>query len=76
MGQFPPSFFQDPNAFEQPEVERILEEEAHEHHADHEHGPGCGHEAVEHGDHVDYLHDGHRHFLRDGLWHHHSSDAG
>jgi hypothetical protein len=28
---------------------------------DHRHGPGCGHEAVEHGDHQDYLHDGHRH---------------
>ncbi|QCX27962.1 metal ABC transporter permease [Nocardioides jishulii] len=27
----------------------------------HEHGDGCGHEAVDHGDHVDYLHDGHRH---------------
>jgi zinc transport system permease protein len=27
----------------------------------HEHGPGCGHEAIPHGDHVDYLHDGHRH---------------
>jgi zinc transport system permease protein len=27
----------------------------------HQHGPGCGHVAVEHGDHVDYLHDGHRH---------------
>jgi zinc transport system permease protein len=27
----------------------------------HEHGPGCGHQAVEHGDHVDYVHDGHRH---------------
>jgi zinc transport system permease protein len=27
----------------------------------HEHGPGCGHEAVAHGDHVDYVHDGHRH---------------
>lgn len=27
----------------------------------HEHGPGCGHEAVRHGDHVDYLHDHHRH---------------
>ena len=27
----------------------------------HEHGPGCGHLAVEHGDHVDYVHDGHRH---------------
>ena len=27
----------------------------------HEHGPDCGHVAVPHGDHVDYLHDGHRH---------------
>lgn len=27
----------------------------------HEHGPDCGHEAVPHGDHVDYVHDGHRH---------------
>jgi zinc transport system permease protein len=27
----------------------------------HEHGPGCGHLAIEHGDHVDYVHDGHRH---------------
>ncbi len=28
---------------------------------DHEHGPGCGHLAVEHDDHLDYVHDGHRH---------------
>lgn len=76
MGQFPPSFFQHPDAFQQPEVERMLEEEEHEQHGDHEHGPGCGHEAVEHGDHVDYLHEGHRHFLRDGIWHHHGSGAG
>ena len=27
----------------------------------HEHGPECGHEAVLHGDHLDYVHDGHRH---------------
>jgi len=37
----------------------------HEHHDttehEHVHGEGCGHETVEHGDHVDYLHDGHRH---------------
>ncbi len=32
-----------------------------QHDKDHRHGPGCGHEAVPHGDHVDYLHDGHRH---------------
>ncbi len=27
----------------------------------HTHGPGCGHASVLHGDHVDYLHDGHLH---------------
>ncbi|HCB03440.1 MAG TPA: metal ABC transporter, partial [Nocardioides bacterium] len=27
----------------------------------HAHGPECGHVAVRHGDHVDYVHDGHRH---------------
>ena len=27
----------------------------------HQHGPECGHVAVRHGDHVDYVHDGHRH---------------
>ncbi len=31
------------------------------HAADHVHGPGCGHEAVPHGDHLDYLVDGHLH---------------
>lgn len=36
-----------------------------DHHAadghEHAHGPDCGHVAVPHGDHVDYVHDGHRH---------------
>src|SRR5690349_1791721 len=27
----------------------------------HQHGAGCGHTAVKHDDHVDYLHDGHLH---------------
>lgn len=27
----------------------------------HQHGPNCGHLAVQHGDHVDHLHDGHLH---------------
>ncbi len=31
------------------------------HSAGHVHGPGCGHEAVPHGDHVDYIVDGHLH---------------
>ncbi|MET8519878.1 metal ABC transporter permease [Nocardioides sp. NPDC004968] len=37
-------------------VEKPVDEE-HPHH----HGEKCGHVAVEHGDHVDYIHDGHRH---------------
>lgn len=36
------------------------------HDASHVHGPGCGHEAVPHGDHVDYLVDGHLHHPHDG----------
>ena len=32
----------------------------------HEHGPDCGHAAVPHGDHVDYVHDGHRHARHGG----------
>lgn len=37
--------------------------EHRQHDGDHEHvhGPDCGHESVQHGDHVDYVHDGHRH---------------
>jgi hypothetical protein len=31
------------------------------HDSDHTHGPRCGHEAVPHGDHVDYLVAGHLH---------------
>ena len=33
----------------------------HAHGHDHAHGTGCGHTAVKHGDHTDYLHDGHLH---------------
>lgn len=32
----------------------------HEHH-DHQHGYMCGHEAIKHNDHYDYVHDGHLH---------------
>jgi hypothetical protein len=31
------------------------------HPGDHQHGAGCGHEAVPHGDHVDFLVNGHLH---------------
>ncbi len=36
------------------------------HSPSHVHGPDCGHEAVPHGDHIDYLVDGHLHHPHDG----------
>lgn len=37
------------------------EQAAAHHEGGHQHGPGCGHEPVPHGEHVDYLVDGHLH---------------
>src|SRR5258706_9999620 len=37
-----------------------VDHKIHEKHP-HVHGPNCGHTAVRHDDHVDYLHDGHMH---------------
>lgn len=45
--------------------------EVHDLH-EHEHEPGCGHTAVRHDDHVDYLHDGHLHSAHDGHWDEHA----
>lgn len=42
----------------------------HDYHP-HEHGPGCGHQAVEHNGHVDYLHDGERHAVHGGHYDEH-----
>jgi hypothetical protein len=43
-----------------------------EHHEnDHEHGPGCGHEPVQHHDHTDYVVAGHLHHPHDGHCDHH-----
>jgi zinc transport system permease protein len=45
-----------------PQGHDVAEHEAgHDRAHDHVHGPDCGHVAIEHGDHVDYVHDGHRH---------------
>jgi zinc transport system permease protein len=38
-------------------VQHVVTEEEHPH----VHGEDCGHPAVPHGDHIDYVHDGHRH---------------
>ena len=35
--------------------------DCHGHEPGHVHGPGCGHEAVPHGGHIDYLVNGHLH---------------
>jgi len=37
----------------------------------HRHGPGCGHVAVQHGDHTDYVHSGHRHAAHGDHWDEH-----
>jgi zinc transport system permease protein len=37
----------------------------------HAHEPKCGHPAVEHGDHVDYVHDGHLHAAHGDHWDEH-----
>ena len=42
----------------------------HENHP-HEHGPDCGHVAVQHGDHVGYLQDGHLHCAHEGHYDEH-----
>jgi hypothetical protein len=42
-------------------------EQVHDDHG-HEHGEGCGHAAFQHGDHVDYAHDGHVHRQVEGQW--------
>jgi hypothetical protein len=51
----------------------------HEHHDpsehDHVHGEGCGHETVQHGDHLDYLHDGHRHAEHAGHFDEHDDNS-
>ncbi|WEV79367.1 metal ABC transporter permease [Janibacter cremeus] len=41
---------------------------------EHTHWEDCGHEAVLHGDHVDYLHDGHRHAEHGDHWDEHAPD--
>ena len=77
MTSIPPAMWQDPKAFEPNEVRKV--EEAEEKgipiHAgdEHEHGDDCGHESEQHGDHVDYMHGGRRHFFHLGHWREHST---
>jgi hypothetical protein len=43
------------------------EHKVHDSH-EHDHGPTCGHETVEHEGHTDYVHDGHRHHKHEDHW--------
>ncbi|AEH10693.1 hypothetical protein FsymDg_3397 [Candidatus Protofrankia datiscae] len=44
---------------------------AHHSTSEHPHTYGCGHVAVPHHDHIDYIHDNHRHADHDGHWDEH-----
>jgi zinc transport system permease protein len=55
-----------PFPVQDPETHELVEEPH-----GHLHGPRCGHRAVEHGDHVDYIHDGHRHASHGGHYDEH-----
>lgn len=50
----------------------MTEHTQHQMHADHQHGEGCGHEAVQHEGHTDYIHDGHAHAAHEGHWDEHA----
>lgn len=52
----------------------IMTCKSHENHA-HQHGANCGHTAIQHGDHVDYLHDGHLHHAHAGHYDEHVLDV-
>ena len=71
--RIPPGMFEDPDAFKPDEVREVerREELGQIHADDHEHGEDCGHQAVQHGDHVDYVHDDQRHFHSQGRWQEH-----
>lgn len=68
MSAMPPNMFNNEGAFQPPEVEAIREEERSLELDGHEHGPECGHEAIEHGDHIDYVDEGHRHWWNKDHW--------
>ncbi len=48
----------------------------HHGHDTHQHGRGCGHTTIPHGDHEDYLHAGHRHAAHEGHWDEHADRIG
>jgi DNA-binding transcriptional ArsR family regulator len=55
-----------PRALFEKEGKEPIVPQVHANHP-HKHGPGCGHIAIGHGDHVDFLHDGHLHHQNGGV---------
>ena len=51
----------------------MAETETHAEHtvAEHKHEEACGHETVQHGDHVDYIHGDHKHAEHEGHYDEH-----
>ncbi len=47
----------------------------HKGHHDHKHQDGCGHTKIKHGNHVDYLHDGHLHHAHGEHYDEHSIEV-
>ncbi len=64
MAKIPPSMWEAPEAYQPREVYESEE-------GLHQHGDDCGHEAVEHGDHVDYVHEGKHHWWNGHHWSEH-----
>lgn len=56
-----------PGASLRPKETIMAETEARAEHTleEHAHGENCGHESVQHDEHVDYIHDGHKHALHE-----------
>jgi DNA-binding transcriptional ArsR family regulator len=54
---------------------RLTVANQHANHA-HQHGPNCGHTAIQHNGHTDYLHDGHLHHPNGGQIEEHKLDVG
>lgn len=79
MSKIPPAMWEKPDAFADtpgeeatspPEgvIDDIVGHKRADNHGEHQHGPECDHASEQHGDHVDYLHDGARHFSHEGHW--------
>jgi hypothetical protein len=60
MAKMPMGMFENEDAFQPREIDEAEEP--------HEHGPDCGHEAVEHDGHIDYIDGEHHHWWNKDHW--------